>query len=94
MSTTTKKPAFKVNAQARTEAILAKINDFVGGERTEEEQLELVVTGLVVLVDVLRELRGDVYVQGFLQSALKDVSSGKKMRFRLIKPIELRRSDD
>ncbi len=83
MSAANKKIAFKADANARFPAILAKVNEFVGGDRSEEEQLELVTTGLIVLVDILRGLQGDKVTQGFLQAAIRDVAAGKRTRFSL-----------
>lgn len=49
---------------------LEEIGNFIQGQRTVNEQIDWVQTGVVVLLEILRALAGDEYYKGFLRGAL------------------------
>ncbi len=51
------------------------------GDRTEQEQLELVMTALAILIDVFRGLVGNMPAVSFLTRSIRAINAGKKPRF-------------
>lgn len=64
--------------------VVKKFADLLNGERTEAEQLELIYTGLIVLIDMLRAIRGNPATLRFLQEHVRAIGRGKRPRFGLI----------
>lgn len=64
--------------------VVKKFADLLNGDRSEAEQLELIYTGLIVLIDLLRAMRGNPATLRFLQEHIKGIARGKRPRFGLL----------